>query len=117
MFFIKPKDVPIERRAKITYPKFICTERPTMAERYRMGLTVGGDRINYPGEVSTYMADLQTVKSLLNITVSTPGARFLIADIKDFFLNAPMERFEYMRIPLRLIPAEIILQYNLREKE
>jgi len=26
-----------------------------------------------------------------------------------------MERYEYMRIPLRLIPAEIIKQYNLNE--
>ena len=34
-------------------------------------------------------------------------------DIKDFYLNNPMSRFEYMRIPIHQIPQKIIEQYNL----
>jgi hypothetical protein len=30
-----------------------------------------------------------------------------------FYLGTPMESFEYMRIPIKLIPQEIIAQYNL----
>ena len=38
-----------------------------------------------------------TVKILLNSVISTKGARFMTIDIKDFYLNTPMARFEYMR--------------------
>ena len=34
-------------------------------------------------------------------------------DIKDFYLNTPMERPEYMAIALHDIPQEIITQYDL----
>jgi hypothetical protein len=34
-------------------------------------------------------------------------------DIKDFYLNTPMERYEYMMIPVSLIPKAIFDQYKL----
>ena len=34
-------------------------------------------------------------------------------DISNFYLNTPMERFEYARIPLADIPEEIIKEYSL----
>ncbi len=34
-------------------------------------------------------------------------------DIKNFYLNMPMERYEYVRLKLTDIPDEIITQYNL----
>jgi hypothetical protein len=34
-------------------------------------------------------------------------------DVKNFYLGTPMESFEYMRIPIKLIHQEIIVQYNL----
>ncbi len=36
-------------------------------------------------------------------------------DVKDFYLNTPMTRYEYMRIKLTDIPEEIIVEYKLRE--
>ena len=38
------------------------------------------------------------VKILLNSVLSTEGAKFMTIDIKDFYLNTPMERYEYMRM-------------------
>jgi Reverse transcriptase (RNA-dependent DNA polymerase) len=35
-------------------------------------------------------------------------------DIKDFYLNTPMERYEYMCIPMDIIPDAIMEQYNLQ---
>jgi hypothetical protein len=35
-------------------------------------------------------------------------------DLANFYLNTPMERFEYMRIPLSAIPDCIMDQYNLK---
>ena len=44
-------------------------------------LTVGGDRINYPGDVSTPTASLLTVKLLVNSVISTEGSDFTTLDI------------------------------------
>jgi hypothetical protein len=38
-----------------------------------------------------------------------------MVDIKEFYLNTPMTRFEYMQIKISDIPEEIIEKYNLRE--
>ena len=54
-----------------------------------------------------------TTKCLLNSTISTPGARFITLDIKNFYYNTPIGRYEYMKISLAIIPDEIIAQYNL----
>jgi hypothetical protein len=34
-------------------------------------------------------------------------------DVNNFYLGTPMEHFEYLRIPIKLIPLEIITQYAL----
>jgi hypothetical protein len=34
-------------------------------------------------------------------------------DVKNFNLGNPMDSLEYMRIPIKLIPHEIIAQYSL----
>ncbi len=36
-------------------------------------------------------------------------------DIKDFYLNTPMARYEYMWLKLTDIPEKIIIEYKLRE--
>ena len=38
-------------------------------------------------------------------------------DISNFYYGTPLDNYEYMRIPITLIPDEIIEQYNLRELE
>jgi len=77
---------------------------------------VGGNQINYPGNVSTKTAQLTTAKLMLKSVLSTKDALFGTADIKDFYLNTPMERYEYMAIPLKDIPQMIIDQYDLLAK-
>eukprot|EP00804_Cyclotella_cryptica_P005887 CCRYP_000170-RA/>CCRYP_000170-RA protein AED:0.43 eAED:0.43 QI:0/0/0/1/0/0/2/0/216 len=37
-------------------------------------------------------------------------------DVKNFHLNTPMECPKFMRLPLKLLPAESIDKYNLHEK-
>ena len=34
--------------------------------------------------------------------------------MENFYLNNPMDRYEYMKLPLGIIPEEIIQQYILR---
>jgi hypothetical protein len=82
-------------------------------EPHRIRFTVGGDRINYKDKVGTPTANLETIKILLNSTVSTPNAKMLTADIEIFYLGTLMDRYGYMRIPAKDIPADIMEQYNL----
>ena len=81
---------------------------------YRIRGTAGGDRINYPGEVSARTAELSVVKVLLNATISE-NAKFATADIKDFYLGTPLERSEYIRLPLEYLPDKFIEQYSLHQ--
>ena len=109
--FIRVSDIPKGRRA--TYLRIVCTDRPQKTEPRRVRFTVGGDKIDYPFEVSTKTAGLITAKILFNSVISTPDAKFMTMDIKDFYLCTPMERPEYMRIPVAAIPKEMMDHYNL----
>lgn len=109
--FITYQDIPAGRKA--TYPRIVVADRPQKAQTRRVRVTVGGDKIDYPGNVSTKTADLQTAKILFNSVISTPGAKFMSLDIKDFYLNTPMARPEYLRVALKDIPSAIIAHYGL----
>jgi hypothetical protein len=76
-------------------------------------LTVGGDMLDYSGEVATSTADITTFKILINSTLSTDQAEMMMMDIKNYYLGTPLPRYEYMRLPMEIIPDEIIKKYNL----
>ena len=59
---------------------------------------MGGDRIMYPGDCGTPTVALLTIKLHQSSTISTKDARYMTIDINNFYLNTPMERFEYMRL-------------------
>jgi hypothetical protein len=59
---------------EVMYSQFICTVQPTKAEPNRTRFRVGGDRINYPGEVATQTAKIMVAKMLFNSVISTRGA-------------------------------------------
>jgi hypothetical protein len=62
IFFIPRKAVP---KVKIvTYGPFVVDIRPNKSETHRVRLTVGGNLIQYQGDVSTRSADLTTSKCL-----------------------------------------------------
>ena len=48
--------------------------------------------------------------------VSTNGAKFFTLDIKNFYLNTPMERFEYLRLKMEDIPDNVIEKYELKAR-
>jgi hypothetical protein len=60
----------------VTYSRIVATIRPQKAETHRVRLTVGGDRLDYPGNTSTPTASQTTAKVLINSTISTDDARF-----------------------------------------
>jgi hypothetical protein len=90
----------------VTYGSFVVDIKNHKEEKERTRLTVGGDQIEYPGDK----------KILINSVISTLGAKFLVIDIKSFYLNTPpLGQFEYMVINLLSLPQETIENYDLIE--
>ena len=81
---------------------------PEKSDPYRTRLTVGGDRVNYPGDFITPTVILTTVKLLLNRIVSTLDVHFMTIDIKDFYLNNPIAWSEYMSLKLSGLPKSVV---------
>jgi hypothetical protein len=79
-FFIKLTTIPKDR--SITYGKIVCDYNPHKTEKERVRLTVGGDILDYSGDVATSMADITTFKILINSTLSTEDAAMMMMDIK-----------------------------------
>jgi hypothetical protein len=115
IFFIPKDKVPKDRMKDVTLGSFSCNLKPNKAGTHQPRLTAGGDRINYLKDVGTPTADMTLVKILLNSIISTKGAKCIMLDVKDFYLNTPMKRYEYMRLKLSNIPKEILIKYKLRE--
>jgi hypothetical protein len=65
-FFIKLTNIPKDRN--ITYGKIVCDYKPHQ-KKERVRLTIGGDRLDYSGDVATSTADITTFKILINSTV------------------------------------------------
>ena len=70
----------------------------------------------YEGELTAHASGLTTSKFTWNRAISTPGARFTTGDASSFYLAAPLEKFQYTRIPIELIPQEFIDLYNRQDK-
>jgi hypothetical protein len=73
MHFIHPSAMPGGRKG--TYLKVIVIDKPHKEIKDWVRATVDGDRVNYPGETSTKISDLVTVKLLLNSTPFSLPAR------------------------------------------
>eukprot|EP00957_Ditylum_brightwellii_P170370 12967817-Ditylum_brightwellii.AAC.1 len=80
IIFTPFEELPHERRKDITYGRIVCDYRLQKNEPNCTCLTVGGDRINYPNDISTPTADTTMAKLLINSTISDAGARYMCAD-------------------------------------
>jgi hypothetical protein len=106
-------NIPAERRNDITYTRVVCEIRPQKADPNRTRITIGGNRICYPGDTGTKTGSLELVKLQLNSVLSTKDARFACYDISNFYLGTPLDRPEYVRIKISDIPQEFTDEYNL----
>jgi hypothetical protein len=95
-FFTTLKNIPDDR--KITYGKTVCDYKPHKQEKERVWLTVGGDRLDYAGDVATSTSDITTFKIPINTTLFTKDAAMTIMDIKNYYPGTQLPRFEYMKM-------------------
>ena len=114
MEFITPEEMPKGKKA--TYARICADFRPQKEDPFRVRITVGGDKVQYEGETYTPTADITTAKVLFNSVLSTPMAKFMNIDIKDFYLETPMDDPEYMWLPRWVFPQEFIDEHDLESK-
>ena len=113
---MEKQQIPQARRKDITYGWIICVYHLEKKDPYRMRIRMGRNLVNYPDNCGTPTADLLTIKLMFNSIISTPNAKFVTIDIKDFYLMTPMDRYEYFRMKLELFPQDIINEYGRRDK-
>jgi hypothetical protein len=76
--------------------------------------TIGGDRTNFTGAVSSRTASLEVVRILLN-SVLADDVDFMACDVTDYYLGTPMERPEFMCMNRRQLSPTIIAEYDLEQ--
>ncbi len=117
MFVMKPEEVDHTPAARLTmYADIVADYRSQKDDPYQIGITAGGNLINYPGELTTHSADITTSKPHWNSILSTQQAKYMCLDLKNFYLSGPLDRYKYMRIPISMFPAWIVAQYDLLHK-
>ena len=116
LLFIEKSNVKVYIWIDITYGRVVVKYIPEKDDPYRVQLYVGGERLHCPWDCVTPTVDMITVKLLLNSIVWKPNAKFMSIEIKDFYLNMSIPRYEYMRLKLSDLPNNVICQYNMRGK-
>jgi hypothetical protein len=110
-FCIDLNNIPEDRN--ITYGKIVCDNKHHKKEKECVRLTVGGNILNYSGDVATSTADITTLKIIINSTLSAEESAMMMMDIKNYYLCTPLPRFEYMKMFLSRFPEEIFQKENL----
>ena len=116
MHFTYKHEVPDHRWKDVAYTRIAVNERPQKAEVNRTRLTYDGSNLSINMDLSIPTASLLTAKILLNSVISTPGAKFMAIDIKDFYLNTPLERPEFIRLKISNFLEDVIKEYKLKDK-
>jgi hypothetical protein len=107
IFILAHKDICcIPTNQAVTYACIVIDHCPQKEDPNRIRITIGGNLITYPFEVITHTTDMVSSKLLWNSTISTRGARLARADIKNMYLEMPLDRYEYMKMPLSLFPQD-----------
>ena len=105
------KNIPADR--VVTYARVVVDFRPQKEDPNRVRITAGGNLIAYPDELTTRTADLTVSKILWNSVLSTDDAKYATLDIANFYLGTPLDRYEYMKMPLNIFPQHIKGQYDI----
>jgi hypothetical protein len=100
----------IPKDCTVTYARIVINHHPQKDEPNQVWITVGGNLIDYPYELTTCTAIMVSEK--ISATVpSVPQEQNLVA-----WINTPLDQYEYMQMLLELFPDDIFNHYNLREK-
>jgi hypothetical protein len=91
----------------------VCEVRPEKDNPNCTRMTIGDNRICYPGDVGTNTALLEFLKLLLNSVLSWKCSCFSSINLKNFYLDTPIPKPKYVCIKILGIPDEFIDEYKL----
>ncbi len=116
IFIMTHSEIPlIPKDRMVTYAHVVIDFCPHKAGPHQICITARGNLINYPGELFTQTANLTASKLMWISVLSTPDAKYMCLDIKNFYLTATLDRYKYMKMPITLFPQWIVEQYNLNK--
>ena len=86
----------IPKYKNVTYARIVVNYFPQKANSHRLRVTVGGNLLNVPGDLSKQTAELTTSKILWNSVFLMKDARYACIDIKNMYLQTLLRVYEYM---------------------
>ena len=112
-FFVSKQT--ISKSKTITYANFVCNIELSKTETHLVRLTVGGDQLTYDSNPSSPAIILLGLNIHINSVISKyrKGPRYMTEYIINYYLNNSMSNFQSMRIHIRDIPHEVIVEYSL----
>ena len=75
----------------MTYARIVYSIRPQKAETHRTQLTISSNLLDYKEKTKAPIADLITMKLLLNSILSISKVKFLTINIKNFYLKTKLK--------------------------
>ncbi len=114
--FIARDEILFARLKDVTYGRVCIHYCPKKDDPNCTRLTIGSNRVDFPGDCGMPTVDMVTVKLHLNSVISTKGARYCTIDLKDFYLMTLMTCPEYMRVKIKDLPKDFVIMYNLADK-
>jgi hypothetical protein len=116
LFSIPYTKIPSDRRREITYSQVVCKVRPEKGGNANCTrITIGRNNITYPGDEGIPTGSIELVKLLVNSVLSKRNARLATMDLKNFYLNTPLDRPEYVRIEASRHPPQIHQQVQAQQ--
>jgi hypothetical protein len=76
---------------------------------------VGGDKVDYPGEVATKTSAFPVTKAIINSAISTEAALYTNMDINNYYLGTPLGHYKYINIAFSMFPNRIIEENNVHD--
>jgi hypothetical protein len=117
MFYLTHDEIRrIPNNCTISYARIVINHCPQKDNPNCVRITIVSNLINYLYKLTTYTADMVSAKIMWNSVISTPGAKFSGADIKNIYLKTSLDQYKYMQMPLKLFPDDIVDHYNLCAK-
>ena len=106
--------IPNHKKKSSRYAAIACRIKQNQSGKLvqRVRIAFGGVNWDKTNNTKADVVDRTTFKIMCNVAVSE-NANLSGVDISDFYIHTPLKEKEYMKIPINVIPAELIQKYNL----